>query len=463
MMSLSPYNGYAIAITNYFKRVEKQANIPFFYEQQEDFDADIIKPVAVDETDIEDLDSEEELNYVRNLSGENTSARAFDPYTDTIESFDEYERHLENIHRAYLYKYLENLKFSVTTYKQNGIFEHNAAHRLQSCLYDEENERAISQADLLMLDGSDAHTDAEIAFAESRLPYVLKRLNNLSILMGVHMLSYIAAFMRAENTYNVMRASGSKAAFKYTNIINAGFYMCDAYGNPTKLATISMKNPKTSEVFSWYIGGSEKYPSYAKDVANFITYTNLLNIDIVNDDMSKYDSKFFKQLEVKMLTPDSQYNPEVYNRLLKGVTGYVQTDNVDNVMRSFRDIVMTNVDMRCRSFDMDERNRNILKSYIIMLYAKYRNMRKWVTEPAKVSFIDGVLYYDNAVAKMPSAFFMSPKEQSKTCIMHELGYFISLDTEQGIEYIESNKAYNNYVTKNDQYADRRSYDTWSRD
>ena len=463
MMSLSPYRGYAVAISNYFKRVERQANIPFFYEQQGDFDADAVKPTEVDEDYIDDLDSEEEMNYVRNLSGENVGARVFDPYTDTIEKFDVYERHLEDIHPAYVYKYLENLKYSIVTYKQHGVLEHNANHKLQNCLYDEENEHAISQADLLMLNGSESHTEAELSYAESRLPYVLKRLNNLSILMGVHMLSYISAYIRAESEYNVMRSNGSKSAFKYTNVINAGFYMCDSAGNPTKLATISMKNPKTSEVFSWYIGDSNKWRAYWKDVTNYITYANLLNIDIINDDMSKYDCKFFKKLKVTMLTPDSQYNPEVYNRLLKGNVKPTQQDDILNAINAFRDLVNTNADMRSRSFDMDEHNRNVLKSYLIMLYVRYRNTQRLQTNPDKLAFTDGVLCYDNSVARIPSAFFMSQKDKSRPCIMHELGYFISLDTSNGVEYIESHKAYNNYVTKNDQYADRRSYDSWNRE
>ncbi len=406
-----------------------------------DFDADKVQPTCPVSADDDEFDEElEEAEYTRPYS----------PMGDD-ETFDRYRRRLESVHRRYLIKYMCEALYAAVKYRDSVVRETASTYSVQHTLVDAEDGSAISESELeLDVDEAD-WSQREIGNAMKKLPYVLKRLHNLSILLHVHMLSMISAYNRAEQIYSGRRAIGYTRVTKVNDVVEQGVYLCDDFGNPTYQPAKSAKNLRVANAFRWLMNEIPDYPTYHVDVDNFLHYVDVLNIDILNDDMSKYDADFMSSLIVTTVTPAYQYDPSVYNALMGN--GKTHSDNksdkLDSTIALYRELCVTLPDLKAKaSTPMPKSRLFTMQHWAIQIAQAFYQTMGVNTSYAKYKFIDGFLTYAGDICVIGTSVFLdaeSPQYQKcPTCIISDLGYMIGLSQSMVLYGILIDNAYSNY-------------------
>lgn len=405
-----------------------------------DFDADKIQPTCKSTEDDEAFEAaleEAEMDY------------PYSPYTHD-ETFDHYYRRLEDIHPRYLLKYMGEALYAAAKYRDGIVRDTQNEYAVQHTLVDQESGKAISESDI-ELDVNEAEwSQKEIADAIHNLPYVMKRLHNLGILFRVHMLSFIAAYVRADNINRVRRTAGYTKTTKVNDVVDMGVYLCDSLGNATYQPTKSAKNLRIMEVFKWYTYDSDKYPAYHIDVENFLHYVDVLNIDIVNEDMSRYDADFMSKLIVTTITPASQYNPEVYVVLAgRGSLDKkpLPADRLAYTISLFSELcaVVPELKMRVGRTQTKLQKANV-KNWSITMATVYYASKGIHTLYGQYRFEDGFLTYNGTTCIIGTEVFMESKQVSdcNACIISDVGYIIGINTSMTLYGISVEDAYANY-------------------
>lgn len=410
------------------------------FSDNADFDADMKQPHY-------DLDSDYEIDLLKEHE-EYEIGPKFNPHCQTYAEFTDYKRRLEDIAQEYIDEYMQNLIFSIRMYTQAGLKEYNRNHMVQPTLADVESDEAISLADLLLTNyDADAWNAHEIAEAKEKITYTMKRLHNMSILSGVHILSFIAAYSRASVRNRNNMQNGSTSYLKRNDVISEGFYMADKYGNPDHLAAISNKNPKVNVVFDWLNDlVPTNFISYRQDAENFRKYCRILNIDIENDDMKKYTAQFISRLEVSMLTPNSQYISQIYNNLLQNTSMFVtqQEDPIDLTIAIMRDLRTEN-----KELVMSQNNMTLEYAEECFEYAKdiacvyvEQVLRKPFVR-SKCEYINGFLHYDSKLLVLGTGLISKVSFNDPRFLISELGYCVTVVNSDVIHAMHVLDAHNN--------------------
>lgn len=385
------------------------------FQQQIDFDADSRQPHFKEF----DRDKENE-EYERE--------RAYDPSVDKTD-FSNYYRRLEDIDSGYLEEYVGFIVYSICRYAKNGVKMFNYKHAVAPTLMDLEDDSVTELADLETDGVKDAWSEATINEALTKLPYVLKRLHNLSRYTGIHMLSFVCSYMIAKDKNIRAQQAGSSKYLKHNAVIAENVWTCDNMGDAVHKVVISNKNLKAKEMFAWIEGEVDKYHAYHEDVTNFMHYVKVLNINI-NENMEKYGTAFINKLVVTTLTPNSQYNQSIYNALLSG--GVARDDSFDALqatMCKFKETCMSDESLMkvVQNFDMDKQTNNLKTS--IKLYTAYCLMNGKLCSEKMFEFHDGYLYYDGDLCVMDSHLFTNMTFFDSRCVISELGFLVQVGNE----------------------------------
>ena len=461
--SCSPYKGLNNYVTKIIGAETPTATIAYFFEKQSDFDADVRKPMYLTEEDTDGLDDTEIDKKISDTSELYLVGSTYDPGVDTIEGFKEYARRLEDIHFVYLQHYIENLRYSIVNYNDNGLRAYKMNNQLQLCIVDAESDTAISPADLEMDESPNAVSTAASYEAYTKLPYVLKRLNNLSCHLGVHMISFIRAYDVAYRKHK--HNSGVNTSFKQSAVITEGYYLCDSCGNPTKLATVSAKNPRTAEAFEWIIGATNKLTSYHADVASFREYVRMLNIELSLEDMPKYNAEFYKSLVVTTLTPDDQYNPAVYEKL-KGNKGTTldQMNVRQSVMSRFQDSLQSNSAIQDRISNYNTFTARDIDSLNRKLVCDLYKVAGKSCNPGRLHYVDGFLYNGTVPCVVDEYLFIKKPisaQPSGNCLIHELGFVVLANNPDNVQLIDIFAASANFENMNNQSYELYKQEGWT--
>lgn len=377
---------------------------------QIDFDADKVQPHLLE------YDEDEELTYSKDAS--------YNPATDGLD-FNKYYRRLEDIPSEYLENYVGNLVFTICRLS-GGVKAYNYAHPLAPTLTDLEDGTAIDLADIELDYNKNEWSDAEVKRALSQLPYVLKRFLNLSCYTGVHVLSFICSYMVAKEKNKLAQQGGSTKVLKRNAVIAENVWTSDTLGNAVKKVEISNKNLKVYELFDWIEGNSSKYVPYREDATNFMHYAKVLNLDI-REDMSKYGYDFMSKLVVLSLTPNTQYNSNIYNALLKGTS--VSNGNVDLIGRTmtrFLEVCASNATVQkvVNDFDYVHRARNF--DYAKQLHYAYMLMSGRMGERFNYEFYNGFLYCNGELAIIQCGLISDYMFTDGRVLLSELGYCVAV-------------------------------------
>ena len=365
---------------------------------------------------------------------------------------------MEDIRSEYLEDYLANLVFTV--YKRSGsggALDYDYNHCLQPTLLSVEDDSYTELADLQLQGNVNDYSESAKAYAKEQLPYVIKRLHNLSKYCGIHMLSMISAYQRAKEENLRKQYAGSTMLLKKNAVIAKGVYKCDRDGNIGSRIDVANKNKRAAEMFDWLEGNSSIYPAYREDYLNFVQYCKMLNVDLLNDDFTKYDKDFVEGLVCTTLTPNKQYNQLVFDAIRDSglsTNQVVETDVCLETMLSFRDICECNEDLHNTVMTQTQQIRKTNMDLAMQLHYYYTVaiLRGDVPVSSKYRWNEGFLYYDGELVILDTSLVSNSSFRDPRFIISELGFCVHLTTDSVLSILTVNIAADNmrakYINRN---------------
>ena len=415
------------------------------YEKQQDFDADYAQPHLTEDSD------EDEDTF--------TKGTAYNPAVDSLD-FNKYFRRLEDIREDYLEKYISNVTYTICRLS-GGIKDFNYNHAVAPTLRDLEDDSVTELADLELNMDKTEWSDSEIKKAISQLPYVLRRFLNLSCYTGIHVLSFVCSYMLASEKIKVARQSGSTKVLKRNNVISENVWACDLQGNATKRIEVSNKNVKAYDMFDWMEGTLNMYVPYKEDVTNFMHYAKVLNLDIT-EDMSKYGADFVRSLTVVSLTPNSQYNPSVYNALKSGTPVLGSSSNaLAKTISRFRELCASNEIIQKTINDFSSVHKENNFKCAKQLHYGFMMMQGRYDETFNYEFYDGFLYCNGQLAIIGSGMISDSIFADGRVLLSELGYCVAVSDSLIMELMPVGIALDNMMIKVQHNTEDKIEKWWS--
>lgn len=418
-------------------------DIAALIQKQTDFDADIVRPLQNDEED-----------YDSTYDGLNTPGELYNPAIHDV-NYTGYYRRLEDINNAYLEKYIGNLIFSVRAYNGNGLKAYNSNHKIQQALQNvngDDDSEFTEMSDLLFEDTSDVYSNQEVYIAREQLPYVLKRLLNLSALLEIHMPSFIVAFNKVNTSMTELRAKGlSTARIKWTSVADVCTYKADRLtGAATQKIFKESKNVKAQEAYAWVIGVSDAYQGYVIDMQNFIHYLKVLHIKMDPNAFVSISRDTLKNCMITTVTPNSSYIPDVKNAILNNSSNAQSVDELDdteNTMELLEQVISVHPEAAKYLSYMDsnhfEQRKKDAQNLAIMAYNFRYNQ---YPDVSRFMWKDGYLYYGPNLVVLPSNYFYSNDLGSAAnCIFSEFGLVVKITDRNVLEFLFIEHAKQNYI------------------
>ena len=447
---------------------ELLASLDYYFDTEDDFNADKVQPKQFRLEEFNETEYEEEEKDER---GEPYSTLKDDPKT-----FDGYYRRLEDIHSEYIVRYVSNIIYRCA-YQGNSsrsISGLRKKHIIQPTLVDVNDDEETEYADTVTYENVDRYSDAEIEYAKDNLNYTLKRLHNLSKYMGVHMLSYISAYERAKD-YNIRRRlSGSTKTLTSNDVIAQGVYLCDKNGNFTKRVEIKNKNKHAVEAFEWIKGNNENLSAYIKDYHDLLYYCDVLSIDIINDtELYKIGSSTISQLVVKTVTPNNQYNDQIFKALKANNNTLVESnqltlediiENTVNLVDEACEIdnsknVFYNITHHNTPYTIDDLHKSGIKLFVNI--ANYLGMDLDFSG-GNFSWKDGYLHYQENLVILDTDLLKADTHfKLNKFIISELGYAIKLTDDDKLIYMSAEVGLYNFNQMTNPNLVVKDYTDWS--
>lgn len=427
------------------------------FEAQKDFDCDVIRS-SMSEDDIENGEAEED------------TFSAYDPAKDPVD-FKEYNRRLEDIAPKYIEDYLGNVIYNIC-YHDSTLRRHQKKHQVQPCLIgDGDDGDDFTELADLQIEERDEWSLGQKQAAQRNLNYVIKRLHNMSRYSKVHMLSYIAAYERAKLYIERNHLSGGCKSLSDNVVIAQGVYLCDENGDITKKVAVENKNKRAKNMFNWIVGRESEYSAYYQDYLNFVHYCTVLDINLVDDDMTKYQSEFVDKLVVTTVTPNRQYVPAIYQALKSNQNNMAPpkpaVDILRNTIDAFTQLCSSNPKFRDVAYRFTEEDRKLYLSYASYINGYYSfSMTKRAIDPSKYSWENGFLYHDGNLVMLPANWLGDSKKThsfENLCIISELGYVVALSSTSDVYILAINNAYSNVMNISKYHDDEYKPVDWTRE
>lgn len=438
--SYSYGTGLEYVVQSYWTDPNTDANIAMLFNDQIDFNADKVKP---------QFDEDE---YSETAIAEQEDLNIYNPAVDAL-PYKGYYRRLEDVAPQYLEKYVSNLVYTIC-YKTGGLKDYQAKHREQPTLISQSDEDDFTELSDLALMPEDEHEwspDSKLN-AKQQLPYVIKRLHNMSCYTGVHMLTYIAAFIKARDKNEKSRMAGYTKTLKKNAVIQEGVYLCNSNGNITKRVAVENKNKAAAAMFDWIIGASTDYTAYYQDYLNFVHYCNVLNIDLFTEDFTKYQEDYVNALVVTTVTPNDQYDRQVFDALRSSgettVTLDEEIDVVENATNLFQQALYVEPSLQQVSNTFTEEMFGIITDEARTIHRTHMLVKGDVlTDLDKYEWLDGLLHYDGVLVELPVSTISSEQFIVNKFIISELGYCIQLSDNNSLYLLTTTNALSNLTHK----------------
>ena len=424
MDSFTCCNGLRLVVNNYWPGGldSTDADIETLFSKQTDFNPDIIQP-HLNEDDYDETVELEEYEV----------GEVYNPAVDKL-PFKKYFRRLEDIAQPYLEKYVGNLVYSSVNHTSGGFKQYERTHKAQATLFNsnDDDDSITELADLQVFVNENEWPVEVKQVALDNLPYVIKRLHILSCYCKVHMLSYISAYLKAKDINDKKRVAGYTKTLKANAVIEEGAYLYTPDGFISKKVEIGNKNIHAQSMFDWITGANKNYEAYYKDFLDFVHYCEVLDIDILNDDMTKYDANFVNKLIVKTVTPNSQYDKQIYDALRSRLVIPIKNDadEVDPVLNTidlFLDVIDydSSIAEVLDSIDSDRCDKN-LQNAKMLAYTDGLMFHNEFRDASNMYWQDGYLYYNNDLVIINTDLFSSVMFEDRRCIISESGYLLQL-------------------------------------
>lgn len=429
--------GMESVVQKYWKGASEdklEFDIGMFLEQCADFDADRVKPCLTED------------EYTISAVESSIVTSEYRPAIHDID-FGDYYRRLEDIAPQYIERYLGNLVYSIL-HNNDGIASYVKTHGTQATLSDPEEEgEYVELADLLTMDNLNDWSLAEKQEASLKLPYVLKRLHNLSMYCGIHMIEFIVAYLKARDDNKHSRSLGSTKSLKVNAVILNGIHKYSKYGRVGEQITVESRNKKAARMFDWIEGNLPEYQSYSEDYVNFVHYMDVLNI-CRDDDFTKYDGLFMDELIVTVVTPNSQYDMQVFNALQVNASTPAKPsieDPMENTIELFNQAIDVNDILVERVQKLQSYMYEKIHEQGVTIYTMYKLFtdNEYISKGLHWEY--GYLYHNDKPAVIKTSWVNSDSLFTESdAIISEIGYIVQVTRQPTILCLDIDYA-NAYV------------------
>lgn len=394
--SLSPYNGMQSVACSQLKYVNIQNAVSMLMRGKKDYDADHQKPkVGVRPPD----------------------------YKVALEE-GEYLRRLEDIDESWIRKYIENVLTGLKKDKRGGIREYEAEN-VSARMFRNEDDEEVEECELLI--EKQEYSPLSIAEAKSKLPYLLKRLHDKSIALGVSALSLIITYEKAK----INRGAGT---VRPIDMLHWAIYRVNTQGDITTAFPSTANSGKVFPVaFAWISGRTKD--TYFYDAMEFLHVCEILGIDIRSEDPRDFQSEEIANMQVTYITKNKEYlsglkkyNRDVLNGISKmSVSEYVNqsvsTQAIADAIQDTIQAVNDCIELNMQSLPADKMKLEAFFEQYVKIAPEFK-IRGNIPTLEDFQVVDGFLYSKRCVFT-PQTFRVqkySDAGSTKPALMHISGY-----------------------------------------
>ena len=253
---------------------------------------------------------------------------------------------------------------------------------------------------------------------------------------------------------------------KKNAVIAEGVYLCSRQGYITKQVLVQYKNARAAEMYDWIIGILPSYKSYYQDYLDFVHYCEVLDIDLKNDDMTKYQADFINKLIVTTVTPNKQYDVQVYDAILNkqpNVAKEVVDNSIETTISTFMQVCDTdaNILKYLETYDSVQSQRNL--QLAISIYNTYCLLyRNTSTVEDKYYWENGFLFYDGEIVVLSAKMIGVDDFTDDRCLISELGYCVQVSSRMSLYVMTVDCAVENLKNKVSIKDPEYKYNNWLR-
>ena len=315
--SLSPYQGKYDEIRRDLANIAYDGSVSAMFSSQPDYDADKQKPYEGAREDSDDDMCHEYATY--NASGE-------------IES--EYPRRLEDIHPSHVIHYLYNVAYGVKYNASNSIRSYNKDNPTTKTLIGNEEE-VVEEKDLLLNTDDSIYTQQEIHEAKTKVPYLIRKLHDKSIELGVHLISLLIAYERAKEVVNVSNyVKKNNITVRPRHLLAEGVYAMGSDGNIAGLFEEDAN--KNSRAFMRGRDWLSEPSDTRKDANELVHCYEVLGIDIKTEDPATYVQSYVDKLVISYVTSNVDYVMRKNDSIKQKM--YTSFGYMKNISKKLRDL-----------------------------------------------------------------------------------------------------------------------------
>lgn len=435
--SLSPYSGMQHVLFDQFKGRLSSVDLQFVFDrlrEEDDYDADKQRPVA-------------------------------GPWRLERTSSNAYLRRMEDIDESWVQKYLENVLTGIKINRSGGIREYESSNRETRTLTDSEGS-SVDEGELLI--GSYDYTPMDVTKAADKLPYLLKRMFDKSLQLGISAMSLIIAYEKAR------RQSDAVGGVRPRHILGNTVYYMNANGQlDGVLPSTANSGKKFPPACDWILGKDRD--SYFQDAMELLDVCDTLGIDITQEDPQDYQAEQIQKLKITYITKNREYlrgmrprNLSVLDALAGatvsgqikpeppgGTLGDLARDMVQALLDSTTDVIVgirnTSPDSQSintffRSFAaVTPKFRVSARSRALQSPARIPNLYKYSDVPNCVPLLSDFKTRDGFLCsrrddQLPYIFDLTPYVSDlggeRFGILHVSGYFFLLTDSPHVHYLD---------------------------
>lgn len=217
----------------------------------------------------------------------------------------EYLFRLEDIDESWIRKYIENVLIGLKKDDLGGIREYNQQNSYAPIFLDEDGGFIDSSEVFIEKEKYSPH---EVAYAKSKLPYLLKRLYDKSLELGVSVISLMQAYEKAKHI------NKSTADPKPKAILSVGVLRMDDTGHITGYLPDSANSGRSFPRARAWIRGDNK-DAHFYDAIEFMRVCEVLGIDFLSIDPMDFQAEQIAKLTATYLQSSRERSggPRKYN------------------------------------------------------------------------------------------------------------------------------------------------------
>ena len=297
-----------------------EGSLAAIFRMQPDYDADKQRPYWGEREDDDD--------------GENIHHESRE-YVEYGEVEAEYPRRLEDIDITHVIAYLKSVSFGVRYNASNSVNSYRRANPTTKILVGNDDEM-VEEKELLLDTDNSEYSEFEIQEAKAKVPYLIKRMYDKSMELGVHLISLIIAYERAK-----AKVYATNYKRKRDILVMPRHYLAEGVYSMNGDGTIGYRydenansggNREFDRGKAWLNTDSES----RRDASELIHCYEIMGIDIRDEDPKIYTKDLVNRMVVSYVTSNVDYVMRKNDHLKQQI--YSSYGYMRNVEKKLKDL-----------------------------------------------------------------------------------------------------------------------------